>query len=148
MVFKTITLSHSVTYLTRVVGIEPTSMILKTIVLPLNYTLLFTLLLAGLEPATDSLQNYCSTSWAKEALVWVGFEPTINSLWANCFTWLSYQTINFKKKIIIFFYKWTGWDSNPQIPSASRAFYQKLKLPALRPTEESNLYLMVNSHPF
>ena len=47
-----------------VAGIEPTLTVLETAVLPLNYTPIYLVPEAGLEPATYWLQVSCSTNWA------------------------------------------------------------------------------------
>jgi hypothetical protein len=65
-----------------VVGLEPTTIILKTIVLPIKLYSFFLInynymLPIGLEPITNSLQNYCSTIELRKLLDRVGFEPTI-----------------------------------------------------------------------
>ena len=49
---------------TRVAGIEPTHVVLKTTVLPLNYT---PLLRIGLSPATVRSSNICHTAFKKKA---------------------------------------------------------------------------------
>ena len=70
-----------------VAGIEPTLTVLETAVLPLNYTPIYLVPEAGLEPATYWLQVSCSTNWAIPAYIMVtrtGFEPVYACVKGMC----------------------------------------------------------------